>query len=117
MVNRSILIGSLSGPNFAIRTAHELILKKFQRKRLSRWKWHNKSCSRLKVGTHDGTSRRELLWGLVPVTSTHKAHKKGPISVRLVAGTSPGSVYTKGLVAETVKFSFWLVDFLFGRRD
>ena len=44
-----------------------------------------------KVGTDEGSSRRDLLQGLVPVTNTHTAHTKGQVSViskRLVAGTS-----------------------------
>ena len=41
----------------------------------------------LKVGTHEGTSRRDLFEGLVPATSSHTVHTKGlvsPISMRLV---------------------------------
>ena len=64
----------------------------------------------VKVGTHEGTNRRDLLQGLVPATSTHTVHTKGLVSassMQLVAGTLvPCSVYTKGLVAGTVKFSF-----------
>ena len=71
----------------------------------------------VKVGTHEETSRRDLLQGLVPVTSTHTAHTKGPvspISMRLVSeGQVPGSVYTKGLVAGQSNLVFdWLTFYL-----
>ena len=60
----------------------------------------------LKVGTHKGSSGKDLLQGLVHAKVTHTVHSKG-----LVSG--PCSVYMKSPVAGTLRLWFLIGNFFF----